>query len=233
MTVALVEAKNNDVAFGVTSRAVVFTGTPANDELIFLASRSSTSVASTPAGFAHITGSPFATGNDRLSIFQKVASGEAGATYTISWAGSQDEAQSMGMRFTGVDTTTPQDVTNTSFAADFPPEWPDIIAKTLTTVTAGAMHVGFAIMSDGMTRSTPSGYTSVPFTGDSGRLALVYKLIASPGATGPQTMGSSSGAFHTLVGSMALRPASGGGGATFVRPTLLVPRAAVHRASRW
>lgn len=144
---------------------------------------------------------PSVTGSVR--VFTKVAGGAEPATYTFTF-GTADNADLLIQNYSGVDNTTPEDVSSLSNNGDSVP----VVALSLTTVTNNAFHLCWYQQLEAFTGFPTAGYTSrIAQTGNF--QALMDKAISPAGATGNQTV-TSGAATQWISWSMALRPAAAG-----------------------
>jgi hypothetical protein len=140
-------------------------------------------------------------------LYYKVAASE-GASYAWSWSGDGYAAGGI-VRYSGVDTTTVEDVAeSTNTGASAAPR-----GLSITTATDGAMVilcVGWN--NNGYTHTAPTGMTEV---WESTRVAFSDVIQATAGATGNKDATlSTSNDWGTIM--WALRPASGGGATNLV-----------------
>lgn len=175
-------------------------GTPVTGDYRVLAIGTNSATVSTPAGWTLL-----ASVASRLYIFGQFSNtADAASSFTL---GSAVSNQYQTAAFSGVDATTPIDVTGVGSAGS------NTLAS-LTTVTAGAMYIGFAYGLASATAGSVSAlttatgtFTSLASTGATQTVVRGgYELIAAAGATG--TRGTTySGTFtqqNTAV--VALRP---------------------------
>ena len=203
-----VEASDTEEVDGSGTTKSVSLGTISADDVVVLAYRreGSTASFSWPSGFTEIVNQTTAASFDQivLGVAYKVLDGTEGSTFSAgpSTGSVQFEDCFSGVRLSGVDTTTPLDVTSTSADNSFS----TASAPTITTVTDGAMHLAMAASWGSGGSGTPSGYTNaVAVSGDS-RMPIAYDEIVTAGATGAVSWAGSS---EVNVGaSVALRPAS-------------------------
>jgi hypothetical protein len=129
----------------------------------------------------------------------------ASSTIGVTWGGGAFWRDFAVYRFTGVDTTTPQDTTATENQGTSTTP----TGLTLTTATANAHLVLCTTNFDG---NTHASWTS-PLTerDDSGNVAMASGDQAAAGASGNKTATITSSNWTAIM--LALRPADGGGGA--------------------
>lgn len=194
MAIALDDHVNSgNSAFSVNSIAVTFGATPSDGEVIYL---SAVSIGATamgartwPSGFTELVYQVFHGGGveHELAVARKVASGESGATYTLGIGNTVGTLMMTGLRWTGVDTTTPEDVTGSGHNSSF--GLTDDV-PSITTVTDNAVHIIFAAPAIGDQVSiTAVGYaTAQEMSADSRRATALYKTITPAGGTGIVTV---------------------------------------------
>jgi hypothetical protein len=157
------------------------------------------------------------------NIYRRVlTSGDPGTPY--SWTQpSADSCMAVMLVFSGVNNTTPEDVTGgfTDGAAAST----SIVCPSITTVTNGCMLLIFGVSGSDVTFTNPGGSWT---TGQSeNKVGTYYETQSTAGATGTTTITQSSSAAYNS-GTIAMRPASGGG---TVGPPPLVVGQAMKRAS--
>lgn len=165
------------------------------------------------------------TGPDTQQFYvgHKVAAGTE-TSLSVTWGGSARDWRIACLVYTGVDTTTPLDiavptgsVNNSGNSSPF-----TVTHATLTTVTDGAMVVWLVgidsvATSVSVSGTPPSDYTERLAQGHTSGWAGIYvadHTYATAGATGSiaGSVSVSSGNSGWAVGTLVLRPASGGGG---------------------
>jgi hypothetical protein len=226
VAIALSQSAEYGTDYGVTSIDITFPSAPANGDLIILAAGyNQASLTPSSTGFSILASDSYNGTYLEEVILYKFAGASEPSTFTISVSGGTADAfNGAGMCWSGVDTTTPFDGVTPVFVKI----WSDIQGGTITTNTNGAVHVQTGVTGDALTPITPGGWT-VAHAG-SERCRSVYKTVATAGSSTGAIFGSDN---ETVGVSYALKPAGGGGGAAFVRPSITVPRVAVHRSSRW
>jgi len=191
------QANSGGIQNGITTVSVTFAGTPANDELILLGFVSDSGcTTNVPSGFTRFVNST--TLGITLCWFWKKASGESGATYTVTMT-STGNCVLRGAVWSGQDLTTPIDVVGTIVDDS------NTITGVTTTTTA-CMAISGSGSRDTYTGAPPATWTK--FTDDTNdRNSFAYKEFAAAGATGNAVWTSF---FPFGVGIMfALRPAGG------------------------
>lgn len=200
-----------DTVAGTTTSVPYPAGITAGDCLILFVARSATTITA-PAGWTMMGGGNISTtGGTCLMLAYKIAVGTESGSLAVTAASGTGHSRMF--RFTGVDQTTPVDVSGTGSTANAA----TTTLATITTITAGACVIGVGTnagaaggtytISDGTyTEDDDSGAQS----GANGRNAAFYHVIkAAAGATGTKTL------THTNARAVglhaALRPAAGGG----------------------
>lgn len=233
MTIAVIEAILANPSFASsTTAAVTFSATPSNGEFLLFLATGQDSGAATFSMNNSVTSLANDSGTDPPTwFFKKVASSEAGTTYTVTASVSLSWINLVGVRISGADTTTPIDVSpvfaNVVFSSP-------VNASSITTVTNGALHfVGCVSKDNTASDSLPSGYTSLAFPGTGNTLTAFYfpmlavKAIATAGSTGAQAVSTANSVQETY--SLAVRPASSG--AAFIAAPNHYYTPAIQRAS--
>lgn len=196
-----------------TSWAVPFPASiAAGDLLVLHISTNGGAVSATPpTGFTEVYREATLT-NPKGGIWIKVASGSETGNLTVTVTSTTGNAQMF--RYTGVDTTTPQDATatNVSYTTNTSP----FVLPSITTVTANTVLIyGNSANSGTVTMTGPAGSTEQVDHGALGGTgskagALYDEAVAATGATGTRSITLSAG--RAGWGAMlALRPATGGG----------------------
>lgn len=223
-----------DTVAGTTSSVPYPAGIAAGDCLVLLVARSATAI-TVPAGWTAFSGGQITTtgGATLLLAFKLAAGTESGSLAVTAASGT---GHSRMFRFTGVDQTTPQDVTGGTATANAT----TTVLPTLTTVTAGAclLAAGTNAGAAGGTYTISDGnYVEDDDSGQAvgasnARNAALYHWISgAAGATGTKTLTHTNARAVGVHG--ALRPAAGGG-ATVAPPKVRHPwRAAIQRAVNW
>jgi hypothetical protein len=161
---------------------------------------------STPTGWTLVR-SDVSGSSLRQSAYVKVAGGSEPGSYTWTFSAQTPAAAGSIAAYTGVDTTTPVDVSGGQANASSS----SVVAPSVTTTIANALVVGlFATANDG-TFSPPSGMTErtdVPVDGTAQATASLADVSqASAGASGTKTATASVSAVN--IGALvALRPAT-------------------------
>jgi hypothetical protein len=192
--VAVADATRSTVAIG-TRTNTVFTAPPGitNGDLLVILMSAGAAAAVTvtpPSGWSTLSGGPLIVNSkadpwtQRGYVFYKVASGESG-NYTTSHSSAATDG--IIIRFTGADTTTPFNPTQTtSSGSGTTTSW-----TGLTTAVDGSGVVAFSIAWDGQGGSAPTG-TTPTFTeqfdgGTTGTSYVADGVLATAGATGTKT----------------------------------------------
>lgn len=174
-------------------------GSPVTGDYRVLAFGTNGATVSTPAGWTLLTSVA-----SRLYIFGQYSNtADAASSFTL---GSAVSNQYQIAAFSGVNATTPTDVTGVASAGSNS-------IPSLTTVTAGAMLIGVAY---GLASTTAASITSVGTTGIFTSLASTavtqtvvrggYELIAAAGATGSRIANFSGTFSQQNAAAVALRP---------------------------
>lgn len=156
-----------------------------------------------PTGFTTI-GSATTSASERVTVAYKVVTSAAGEPASYSWTGASGRSSLTITAFSGVDNTTPIDMTAATATGTAS------VALSNTTVTNAALILAMAIgdwSTAGMT--IPAGMTSLFNLGNPGRrTAGAYLEQATAGATGTKTFTGESGLSMAGI-IFALRPSSG------------------------
>lgn len=136
---------------------------------------------------------------------------------TINIIGTSVTKTSIAASFSGVDPTTPIDVTSAGGTNSTGSN--AITAASMTTTVANAMLVFFAgINSSSQTFSGTADTSNLEIeTSGVKRQGLYLETLGAAGATGTRTASASSSSLAWTAVMLALKPAAGGGGPTGVR----------------
>lgn len=216
-------------ASGVSSLTVTKPSGAASGDLLlaFVEIRGDKSISSAPSGWtllAAASGNTGSTNNDaKLATYYKVAGSSEPASYTWTQASSGDIAITIGA-FTGVDTTTPIDVSGVTTTAS--QSSTSCAAPTVTTTGVNRLLVtghGFnpATTTTAVCSQTPpSGMTEKLDTASQGpggsqanraTVELNILQVAAAGATGTKTSTLDANDGANVGAAVALKPASGAG----------------------
>lgn len=165
-----------------------------------------------PTGWTEVFRESVNVTNPRGGVYIKVASGSESGTLAVTVASTTGVASIS--RFSGVDTTTPQDVTRSIIELNTTGTL-DVVLPSITTVTNGAMLVMFtAANSTSKQWTTASGATErVDYTqslGTSKSGSIYTQSAPTAGATGTRTLSMTSPGVQHWGVMMALRPGSVG-----------------------
>jgi hypothetical protein len=189
----------------------------------------------TPAGWTAVYNETVLA-NPKGGLFIKVAAGTESGNLTVTTASTAGNA--IMLRYTGVDTTTPQDVAASTYSNSLSTD-PATVLPSITTVTNNAWLVmgnGLNSGSTTVTSVTPAGATeridhvqAAPMPGGGGGTgskggSVWDELDATAGATGTRTI-TPSAARANWGAMMALRPAASGGSPVTATPTAIASRA--------
>lgn len=198
-------------------------GISAGDCLVlFISSNGGAPSATPPTGWTEVFREASTVTNPRGGLYIKIATGSESGTLAVTMTSTTGNAQML--RYTGVDATTPQDVTR-SIVENSGTTVANVVLPSITTVTNGAMLVFVgAWNSSSRTSTAPAGSTErIDFIADGGTAkagTLADEIDATAGATGTRTLTSSSGTGIANWGAMmALRPAGTAGAVTAVAAT--------------
>jgi hypothetical protein len=146
--------------------------------------------------------------------FYKIADGTEASTISFTFTGSTDHTGAIAA-YSGVDQTTPLDVTTTSAAGSST----SIDAPTLTPVTANVLLLWSALHWNGTSGSeSPSSGFTIEFNEATRDNIIQDKTLATPAATGTVSVTTSTTPW--VVWMDALRPASSGAGSFPVSGTV-------------
>lgn len=211
--VAFRAAANNrqsSTASGGTLTVSKPTGTLSGD--VMLASITvvtNTSTVTAPAGWVLVQSVNQTTGNtSRLYTYYKVAGAAEPASYAWTFTGANVGTVGGIASFTGVDTTSPIDVSTSQTTASSTSH----TAPSITTTVAGDMLVTIHSFASSRTWTPPGGMTeavdrySRNGTGGSGvSLGMNYEARPATGATGTRTAVASGSADRGATHSIALK----------------------------
>lgn len=178
--------------------------------VLFISSNGGAPSATPPTGWTEVFREASTVTNPRGALYIKVATGSESGTLAVTMTSTTGCARMF--RYTGVDTTTPQDATRT-IVENSGTTVAHVILPSITTVTAGAMLVFVGSWNSGSRTATPpAGATErSDFIADGGTAkagSINDEIVASAGATGTRTITSSSATGIANWGAMmALRPA--------------------------
>lgn len=197
-------------------------GITAGDLLVlFISSNGGAASATPPSGFTEVHRETTVT-NPRGGLWIKVATGSESGPLAVTMTSTTGHAQIA--RYSGVDTTTPQDATRT-IVQNTGTTVAHVILPSITTATNGAMLVFVgAWNSSSRTASPPAGATErIDFISNGGATksgALDDEIDATAGASGTRQITSSSGTGIANWGAMmALRPGGSTGDVAAVTAT--------------
>lgn len=145
-------------------------------------------------------------GTGAYGLYRRVASGEPASYSFVCGAGGAD-AYGIIVSFSGVNTTTPEDVACSTYASI---QSLNPVAKSVTTATAAAVVLCFWGHRTAAAITQPAGIT---FLDDGKGGSVIYSAgyftQASPGATGDKTATTASN--HAICGyQIAMRPSASG-----------------------
>lgn len=204
------DATNNSGSVAIPAGSV-------DDFLIFVWESDNAGDAAAASGWTHVVGT---YGSHRFGYSHKIAT-SAGAT-TQAFTGLNDSNFNQGFvsRYSGVNTAAPLNVVQALSTS--------ATTGTITTLVDGCMELAFQSWDAGISStSPPSGWTR-RHDGNGGNWYSAERLKATAGATGTTAFSGPGGGIGQI--HVALAPAAT---ASYVRPKLIVPIGAVHRASRW
>lgn len=198
---------------------VVTLPTHSEDDLIVLAfthdyDSDGQQLSSVNNGFTRLTEHSVSGGAFQTDIWYKVA-GASETNPTATYALSTQEMSCLAFCFSGVDTTTPIDVSPPSWAYIDNPLDGLISSPNITTVTNGAMMVVIAGADDNDAFTQPSGMTLVSsYQYINMTVAAAYLEIATAGATGAKEWSFAQNGDELVANSFALNPADTSGNVT-------------------
>jgi hypothetical protein len=139
----------------------------------------------------------------------RIAPASAATSYTWTWTGNSFNQGSYLFELSGVDTTTPIDVSAAAFTYEgFDATWSE---AAITTVTAGAWDIVSVTAKDNATYALTSPAATYTERVDAGGIGAIYTAeIASAGTTGVRS--GTNVNYDKLTYSFAVRPTGGGGG---------------------
>lgn len=165
--------------------------------------------------WTQVAGSPFHDA-ETGACFWKFASGESG-NYTFSVGATSRSICGWMGRYTGVDGTTPIDVTPTHTTGGDVPTFTTSVANTMLLVAAW-YSAGSGTTATFTPPSSPATFTeevdqhTTVGTATESSMCVDDLLWSGSGATGTMTISATSGPSACF--GLALRPATGGGGTT-------------------
>jgi hypothetical protein len=182
---------------------------------------SATRVVTPPTGWTLLGG----TGNDDSewtnAWMYRLAPASAPTSYTWTWTSNSFNQGSYLFELSGVDTTTPIDVSkaNQTYEADFDTSWTE---SALTIVTAGAWDIVSVCAKDNSPYALTSPAATYTERIDVGGIGAIYihelGTLTAGASTGVRS-GTNPG-YDKITYSFAVRPSGGGGGGTFRTSTL-------------
>lgn len=201
----------------VTVSSVPFPSVTAGDLLVLwgsISANNSPASATTPSGWTMLFGNSTTSGTTQpsLYVFYKIASGSESGNESVTHVGSNSLWQIIG--WSGLDGTTPIDVTGTS--VDNSSNTNSTVTPSLTTTTAGVLLFQAAANSTGAnTNTVNAGFTKLGERISGSRACVAsYALQGSAGASGAKTV-SWSGTAKNIGFMAAFRP--GAGSSDFVK----------------
>lgn len=156
-----------------------------------------------------------------------------GFTGTFTWsrtAGSADHWTTVGFyKVTGQDLTTP---IAQSAQGTVSPSAGNLSINFGSTPNSTSLAMGAVIVNGSQTFTPPTGWTETAERTEAGWGANVENAydLASAAQNNTWGLASASRAIGLIV---EIAEAGGGGGSTYVRPTIVVPRYAPQRAASW
>ena len=209
-----------EVAAATTVDCAVPAGAVAGEYLIAAVTMQPASAALLPDQTGWTSLGKRTQGTIGTAIYGRVATGSEPASYTFSGGASGAHGVAM-RRYSGVDTTTPEDVTEVTAVAA---SGTTLTFAGLTTVTAGALIIYVTGTQTTAATRTWTATTAGPVewaqtTGIARRGYFWDEARPTAGATGQRVFTSSNNLPHAGV-MVALRPAAGGGGGDTTAPTV-------------
>ena len=189
-------------SFGTTITVSVPAGVQDGDLLYAAVAMQSATAIPTPAGWTLIRSTKDGANLIRLATFYRIASGDAGASYT--WTVDAVTPETAGIAaYTGVDPLTPLDVQGGGSGGSG-----NCVAPSITTTASNDLLIGSFANTASLTSFTPPGTMTErwdinTFGGASHELA--DEIFATPGATGTRTATPSS-ASPWVAHTAAFRP---------------------------
>jgi hypothetical protein len=217
-----------------TSPLVITKPTVSNGDVIVAEIASSGTAITPPSGWTQIYATALAM-NPRQWVGLRVIDGTEGADFT--WTAGAVAMSGCIQPCTGVDNTTPQDVTATTYEIN------DTLATTILLPTLTPTMAGTGLITCGAANSASVTFTK-PANIGSDAFTEVYDSAASKSSTMDTMVYSGTSATGTVTITLslsrarcgalvALRPAAGGGQPSeAVRPQV-INFAAVDRAANW
>jgi hypothetical protein len=199
-----------------TNIPLTFASTPANDNLIILEYTQDSATPATrtwPAGFTEFIAYTPASGGGIYAAW-KIASGEGSATYDIDLGDAGDTGQGLrGQVWTGVDQTTPINVTGSGQDIGFKNDTETYSSGSVTTTVADCALVVLSFDSDqNANGATASGFTELEHDGTpdvTRRMHIAHGSRAGAGA-GAVTMTVAGGFFTNMSAILfAIAPPAG------------------------
>jgi outer membrane protein assembly factor BamB len=185
-------------------------GTQKGDVLVaVIAVRPNTITITAPSGFTLVRREDQTTGNtNAVAVYQKIATASEPASYTFGATGNTGIAGGV-LAFSGVDNTTPVDVSNSSAIGN----GTSFAAPSVTTTIANTMIVTAHEFSSSERFTPPGGMTEAIDVAslapsNSGGVAVEanYRAQAAIGATGTLTATAAGNADTGATVTLALRP---------------------------
>lgn len=204
---------------GVGALTATWPGSQQEDDFALLLQEVEASQSPTaPSGWTGVSGSPLSNGvySHRFHLYAKLV-GASESSVTVADTGDHQVAQILV--FSGVDTTTPIDVTATSN----PGPATALVAPGVTTTSDGAGVVSiFGLGRDAASTASVTDWANsnlvsiteiadfLSSAGGGGGFAAAWGIKTTAGATGNTTATQAASAVYTAI-TVALRPAAGGG----------------------
>ena len=157
-----------------------------------------------PSGFSLLK--DYDDASSTYAVFYKIAGASEATSFTWTWTNDSYVQGSFLFELSGVDGTTPIDVSASAFT-DHGFTGSDVAEPAITTVTNGAWDiplVGMDTDGPGAAMVSPSGYTE---RCDLASFAVYTKEIATAGSTGSRTMSHVN--TNIVTYSFAVRPSGG------------------------
>lgn len=190
--------------------------------LLHVANSAATMSATPPSGWTVANVHPTANASPSVAVFYRVADGTESGSVTYNTGAAAGRITGIMERWSGVDTTTPLDVTpvasDSPIATSF--TMPSITTANNDTVLVHSIGLNAATAADIVTLA---GETLISkSTGTGRRLGAYYETLATAGATGTRTWTETptTTALQWAGITVALRSASPGSGGT-PTPTLV------------
>ena len=232
------EANGGAITGGDQNIPLTFAATPTNGNLILLEYTQDTTTPATrtwPSGFTEFIGYTPASGGGIYAAW-KIAASEGSATYDIDLGDAGDTGQGLrGQVWTGVDQTTPINVTGSGQDIGFKNDTETYSSGSVTTTVADCALVVLSFDSDQNGQgATASGFTELEHDGTpdtTRRMHIAHGSRATAGA-GAVTM-TVAGGFFTNMSAILFAIAPSGGGAASLPPRSTIINQAVNRAANW